>query len=123
MRTKRKILVVDDEQAIADTLAALLKYHGFDVYVAYSGTQALELAFQIKPDLVVSDLMMPDTDGIEVVRVLKARLPQCRTILFSGSMLDVNLLRAARACGYDGEILVKPVHPSDLLAKLNGPVF
>lgn len=119
MPAKRKILVVDDEHAVADTLAALLKHHGFDVYVAYSGTEALELAFQIKPDLVISDVMMPGKDGIEVAIVLKAALPECKIILFSGNASDVNLLGTAQECGYDGEILIKPVHPSDLLKRLN----
>ena len=60
MIPNQKILVVDDEHPIADTLAAILQQNGFDVYVAYTGNRAIEIALQIEPDLLVSDVMMPD---------------------------------------------------------------
>jgi CheY-like chemotaxis protein len=118
MIANRKILIVDDEHPIADTLAAILQLNGFDVYVAYSGDRAIELALRIEPDLLISDVMMPDKNGIEVAAAVKARLPQCKTLLFSGNAAAADLLKAARQSGYKGEILAKPVHPSDLLVKL-----
>lgn len=114
-----KILVVDDEHPIADTLAAILQQNGFDVYVAYSGSRAIELALLIEPDLLVSDVMMPDKNGIEVAAAVRAKLPRCKTLLFSGSAAAADLLKVARESGYDGDILAKPVHPSDLLVKLD----
>lgn len=119
MVANRKILIVDDEHPIADTLAAILQQNGFDVYVAYSGDRAVELALLIEPDLVVSDVMMPDKNGIEVVAAVRANLPKCKTLLFSGSAAAADLLKLARQSGYKGDILAKPVHPSDLLIKLN----
>ena len=119
MSAQRKILVVDDERVIADTLATILERHGFDVYVAYSGKWALELARQIEPDFVVSDVMMPDKTGIEVAAVLRIELPHCKVILSSGSAANASLLKLARQFGYEGDILAKPVSPSDLLIKLN----
>ena len=119
MIANRKILIVDDEHPIADTLAAILQQNGFDVYVAYSGNRAIELASRIEPDLVVSDIMMPDKNGIEVTAAIRAKLPQCKTLLFSGSAAAADWLKVARQSGYKGEILAKPVHPSDLLVKLS----
>jgi len=119
MIANRKILVVDDEHPIADTLAAILQQNGFDVYVAYSGHRAVELAFLVEPDLLVSDVMMPDKNGIEVAAAVKAKLPQCKTLLFSGSAAAADLLKLARESGYEGDILAKPIHPTDLLVKLD----
>lgn len=119
MRANLKILVVDDEHPIADTLAAILQQNGFDVYVAYSGYRAIELAFLIEPDLLISDVMMPDKNGIEVAAAVREKIPQCKTLLFSGSASATDLLKTARQSGYKGDILTKPVHPSDLLVKLD----
>lgn len=82
MRANLKILVADDEHLVADTLAAILQQNGFDVYVAYSGNRAIELASLIEPDLLVSDVMMPDKNGIEVAAAVRAKLPRCKTLLF-----------------------------------------
>lgn len=119
MKQNTKVLVVDDEHPIADTLAALLEHHGFEVYIAYSGMRAIELALMIEPDLLVSDVLLPDKNGIEVAAVIKEQLPNCKTLLFSGSFSFANLLSTARESGYTGEILAKPVHPSYLLVTLN----
>lgn len=119
MRANLKILVADDEHPIADTLAAILQQNGFDVYVAYSGNRAIELAFLIEPDLLISDVMMPDKTGIEVAAAVRAKLPQCKTLLFSGSASATDLLKTARQSGYKGDILTKPIHPSDFLVKLD----
>jgi DNA-binding response OmpR family regulator len=119
MIPNQKILVVDDEHPIADTLAAILQQNGFDVYVAYTGNRAIEIALQIEPDLLVSDVMMPDKSGIEVAAAVRAKLPQCKTLLFSGSAASTDMLKFARQSGYEGDILSKPIHPSDLLVKLN----
>ena len=62
---KRKVLVVDDERVIADTLAIILNQHGFDALAVYTGTGAVEQARSIQPDLIISDVIMPDMDGIE----------------------------------------------------------
>lgn len=119
MNPNRRILVVDDEHPIADTLAAILQQNGFDVYVAYTGNRAIEIALLVEPDLLISDVMMPDKNGIEVAAAVKAKLPQCKTLLFSGSAASTDMLKVARQSGYDGDILAKPIHPSDLLVKLD----
>jgi CheY-like chemotaxis protein len=115
---KPRVLVVDDEQVIADTLAKILDLNGYDASAVYTGTAAVESARSLKPDLVISDVIMPDMNGIEAAISIRGFLPSCKILLFSGQAATADLLENARAQGHEFEILAKPVHPSDLLAKL-----
>jgi CheY-like chemotaxis protein len=117
---KRKVLVVDDEQVIADTLAKILDLNGYDASAVYTGTAAVENARSLRPDLIISDVIMPDMDGIQAAINIRSFLPDCKILLFSGQAATADLLENARAQGHEFEILGKPVHPSDLLAKLRG---
>ena len=71
-RTKRRLLLVDDNIDAATSQAALLRYLGHDVEVAYSGEAALEKARDFRPEIVLLDLGMPGMDGYEVARRLRA---------------------------------------------------
>ncbi len=62
---KPRVLVVDDEQVIADTLAKILDLNGYDASAVYTGTAAVESARSLRPDLIISDVIMPDMNGIE----------------------------------------------------------
>ena len=115
-----KVLVVDDEQVIADTLAKILDINGYDASAVYSGAAAVESARDLRPDLIISDVIMQDMDGIEAAIHIRDFLPSCKILLFSGQAATADLLENARAQGHDFEILAKPVHPSELLAKLKG---
>jgi len=115
---KPRVLVVDDEQVIADTLAKILDLNGYDASAVYTGTAAVESARALKPDLVISDVIMPDMNGIEAAISIRGFLPTCKILLFSGQAATADLLENARAQGHEFEILAKPVHPADLLAKL-----
>ena len=117
---KRKVLVVDDEQVIADTLAKILDLNGYDASAVYTGTAAVENARSLRPDIIISDVIMPDMDGIQAAINIRSFLPDCKILLFSGQAATADLLENARAQGHEFEILGKPVHPSDLLAKLRG---
>ncbi|MGA3055500.1 MAG: response regulator [Candidatus Korobacteraceae bacterium] len=117
---KRRVLVVDDEQVIADTLAKILDLNGYDASAVYTGTAAVESARSLRPDLIISDVIMPDMDGIQAAIRIRSFLPDCKILLFSGQAATADLLENARAQGHEFEILGKPVHPSDLLAKLSG---
>ncbi|HEY3926771.1 MAG TPA: response regulator [Candidatus Koribacter sp.] len=119
-KPKRRVLVVDDEQVIADTLSIILNKAGFDASPVYTGTAAVESARNMKPDLIISDVIMPDMNGIEAAIQIRAFLPGCKILLFSGQAATADLLESARAKGHEFEILAKPVHPQDLLAKLAG---
>jgi CheY-like chemotaxis protein len=115
-----KVLVVDDEQVIADTLAKILDINGYEASAVYSGIAAVESARNLRPDLIISDVIMQDMDGIEAAIHIRDFLPGCKILLFSGQAATADLLENARAQGHDFEILAKPVHPSELLAKLKG---
>ena len=117
---KRRALVVDDEQVIADTLAKILDLNGYEASAVYTGTAAVEDARSLLPDLIISDVIMPDMDGIQAAISIRSFLPDCKILLFSGQAATADLLENARAQGHEFEILGKPVHPSDLLAKLSG---
>jgi CheY-like chemotaxis protein len=119
-KPKRRVLVVDDEQVIADTLSIILNKAGFDASPVYTGTAAVESARKMQPDLIISDVIMPDMNGIEAAIQIRAFLPGCKILLFSGQAATADLLESARAKGHEFEILAKPVHPQDLLAKLAG---
>jgi CheY-like chemotaxis protein len=115
---KQKVLVADDEKVIADTLAVILNQNGFDASAVYTGTAAVERAKAVRPDLVISDVIMPDMNGIDAAIKIRALLPGCKILLFSGQAATADLLETARQQGHEFEILAKPVHPQDLLAKL-----
>lgn len=115
---KPRVLVVDDERVIADTLSIILNQNGFDAAAVYSGNTAVARAREMKPELVISDVIMQDMNGIEAAIQIRELLPGCKILLFSGQAATADLLEKARAQGHEFEILAKPVHPQDLLAKL-----
>ena len=121
-QTKPKVLVADDEEVIANTLAMILNQSGFEAHAVYSGEKALEMVQALKPDILISDVVMSGITGIETAIRARAMLPSCKVLLFSGQAATANLLEKARAQGYEFEILIKPVHPSDLLARIRTAV-
>jgi CheY-like chemotaxis protein len=117
-RVKPKVLVVDDERVIADTLAMILNQSGFDARAVYSGEKAVEMASTFAPDMLITDVIMADLNGIDAAIMIRAILPKIKILLFSGQAATADLLEKARAKGYEFEILAKPVHPQDLLSRL-----
>ena len=116
--TKSRVLVADDEQVIANTLAIILNQAGFEAKAVYSGENALETIDEFQPNMLISDVIMTGMTGIEAAIKVRAKLPGCKILLFSGQAATADLLEKARAHGHEFEILAKPVHPTDLLAKL-----
>ncbi|HEY6488275.1 MAG: response regulator [Terracidiphilus sp.] len=117
-RVKPKVLVVDDERVIADTLAMILNQSGFEARAVYSGEKAVELASTFTPDMLITDVIMADLNGIDAAIMIRSILPKIKILLFSGQAATADLLEKARAKGYEFEILAKPVHPQDLLSRL-----
>jgi DNA-binding response OmpR family regulator len=117
---RRKVLIADDERVIADTLAMILNQSGFQAQVAYTGEQAVEMAQLFAPDMLISDVIMAGLNGIDAAIKIRELLPKVKILLFSGQAATADLLEKARARGYEFEILAKPVHPGDLLARLRG---
>ena len=118
--TKPKVLVADDERVIADTLTIILNQNGFDAQAVYSGEKAVEVARMLQPNMLICDVIMQDMNGIDAAILIREMLPACKILLFSGQAATADLLERARTQGHNFEILAKPVHPQDLLARLSG---
>ena len=114
----RRVLVVDDESLIADSVAAILNRNGYDAVSRYSGSDALLSIHEQCPDIIVSDVMMPDLNGIQLAKKVRTMCPKARIVLFSGNVDTASLLDSASLEGYFFEILAKPVHPLQLLKAL-----
>lgn len=112
------VLVIDDEQYVADTLVMVLEQSGLQATAAYDADSALKKAESFQPTVVISDVIMPGTNGIEVCREIHAKFPNCHIFLFSGQAATNELVREAYARGVKWELLAKPIAPEDLLAKL-----
>lgn len=84
----------------------------------YSGEAAVEAVDKVQADILISDVIMTEITGVEAAILVRARRPQCKILLFSGQAATVDLLEKAREQGHDFEIVQKPVHPGDLLARL-----
>jgi DNA-binding NtrC family response regulator len=119
MRKPLRVFVVDDEDVIASSLAMILRFQGG--LHARSFTKPLEVLQAARleaPDLLISDVVMPELSGIDLAIQLRKNCPDCKVLLFSGHAVTAQLLESARARGYTFEVLMKPVHPADLLAKI-----
>ena len=112
----RRIMVVDDEETIADTLALIFSSNGYDARSAYSAEAALEMLEQWRPDVAIIDVVLPGMNGIEFAIFLKASYPDVHFLLFSGQPGTGGLLEEAKKKGYLFEILAKPLHPTFMLA-------
>ncbi|HLY43737.1 MAG TPA: response regulator [Terracidiphilus sp.] len=119
---KHKVLVIDDEQAIADTLTLILNHAGYDARAAYSGWTAIELACDFQPDMLVTDVIMPGITGIQTAIHVCAMLPSCKVLLISGNEATAALLAEALRHNRKFEILAKPFHPIELFARLASAV-
>jgi DNA-binding NtrC family response regulator len=118
---KRRLLsifVVDDEPVIVKTIAALLRINGFFVSPFTNPLDALKRAQIESPDLLISDVMMPQLSGIEFAIRMKDLYPCCKVLLFSGYGNADLMLQSAQAKGYDFNLLSKPISPKDLLSQI-----
>ena len=111
-----KIVVIDDEPVIAETVVEILKEEGFQAVSAPNGTAAVELAKTLLPDIILSDVIMPGLNGIETAIQLREIVPNCKIILFSGQAATVDLLENARRQGHRFEVLAKPISPERLIS-------
>jgi DNA-binding response OmpR family regulator len=112
------IFVVDDEPAISETLAIILQRNGFAVTSFTNPLEALELAATASPNLLLSDVVMPELSGLDLAVSIKEKCPDCKILLFSGQAGTVDLLRAAREQGHDFSLVAKPIHPTALLGRI-----
>jgi CheY-like chemotaxis protein len=117
-RSLPKVLVVDDERRIADTLTEILQMAGFQVVTAYDGREALEAAARFHPDYLLSDVLMPRMNGVELAIAIRKIYPAARILLFSGQVGISEILLAGQRQGFEFELIAKPIHPLKLIERL-----
>jgi len=118
LNKRHKILVVDDERAIASLRTAILESQGYETATAYSGEEAVQVAYSFQPDCVVSDVIMEAMNGVDAAMEILNFLPRCKVLFISGNAGYGDHLGKARAKGFNFEALDKPVTPLEVLAKI-----
>jgi two-component system OmpR family response regulator len=111
-----RILVVDDEPSIVDAVATALRYEGHDVHEAGTGREALDAVARHEPDLIVLDWMLPDIEGIEVGRRLRARGFKSAVLFLTAKDATENKVEALRAGGDD--YVTKPFSLAEIVARV-----
>lgn len=114
----RNVLVIDDDPPLLNAVSTILKEAGFEVYGAGSGRQATALIEQNPVDLLITDLGLPEEDGIEIIRRLRKNRPGLKIIAISGTF-GPDLLKVAQHLGADAT-LGKPMRARDLLDCIHG---
>jgi CheY-like chemotaxis protein len=115
---KVRVLVVDDEQVIADSVARILRQFEFDATAVYGGEAAMEQLATRCPDVLLTDVLMPNVNGVDLAISAAKRCPKTRILLFSGQAATGDLLRQAGERGLSFDVLPKPLHPEQLLKAL-----
>jgi DNA-binding NtrC family response regulator len=110
-----KLLIVDDEKLIAETLATIFKGNGYDARPAYSAEHALEIIAEWEPAIAILDVILPAMNGIDLGILLKASRPSLKVMLMSGQIVAGDLVGDAAKQGHAFEILAKPIEIPELL--------
>jgi DNA-binding NtrC family response regulator len=117
-KSRRKVLVVDDEHLVADTVSEILNRNGFEAVGAYSGEAALDVALTLEPDILLTDVLMPGMNGVQLAVELIKMHPALNVILFSGQTGINSIVQDAHDAGVSFKLLPKPLHPQELLQHL-----
>ncbi len=112
-----KILVVDDERVIADTLAVILSKYGYECWTAYQGLEALEKARQFRPHFILMDITMPEMSGVEAGQLILEEQPACKIVFMTGAKSNEDFLKR-RFGGGHYVLYWKPFDPQILLQTL-----
>jgi len=113
-----KVLLVDDNRLMLEGLQNLLEVHNIEVAgVAFNGLESIELARDLKPDVILMDIRMPRCDGLAATRLITAEMPETKIIILTTSTEDDDLFEAIKsgACGY----LLKSIDTDELVEALN----
>ncbi len=110
-----RVLVVDDEKTIADSLAQILHAQGHDVRIANSGEDALDLLPVFEPHVMIADVILGGIDGVELALMAAKILPNCTVVLSSGHAETSELAERLRESGRRFSIYAKPVPPPVLI--------
>src|ERR1700737_3802843 len=112
----QRVLVVDDEQLVADTLTLVFGKRGFDPGAPSPAHHGLERAREFKPDLLLCDVTMPGRDGLDLVKDITREMPDCRILILTGFYSNLKVVRdAAQLLSVSLPVMTKPCQPEDLL--------
>jgi CheY-like chemotaxis protein len=114
----KRVLVVDDEDHVANTLVAILRERGYEAAASHDAIKALAHCEAWRPDLV-ADVVMPGMNRIELAMVVKQLFPSCHILLVSDLATSEDFIQDAQRDGYDFELLTKPVRLAELLARID----
>ncbi|HEX4322118.1 MAG TPA: response regulator [Acidobacteriaceae bacterium] len=112
------VLIVDDEEIVADTRAAIFDSWGYATMTAYTAEAALELVEVIPPELLISDVMLTGMNGIDLAVIVQRIAPDCKILLFSGLPANSEIIVSARKAGHEFPLLEKPMRPAQLQIQL-----
>jgi two-component system, OmpR family, response regulator len=113
-----RVLVVDDEVNIAELISMALRYEGWQVQMAHTGTSAVNAARELGPDAVVLDMMLPDIDGLEVLRRMRSSMPDVPVVFLTARDAVEDRIAGLTAGGDD--YVTKPFSLEELVARLRG---
>jgi CheY-like chemotaxis protein len=112
----QRVLIVDDDRLVADTLALIFGKTGFDVRTAYTADEALACARKFFPHLLLCDITMPGRDGLGLVLDITRELPACKIIVLTGFYSNLlNVREQSNKLPRPLSILTKPCQPAELL--------
>ncbi len=117
-----RVFVVDDEPIIASTVASILRLHGFSAMSFTNPVQALLAAAAGLPQLLISDVVMFEMSGVDLAIQIQRECPACKVLLFSGQANTAEALFRDHGMGYEFEVLLKPVHPNELLSRIRSVI-
>ena len=116
--TPIRILAVDDEQSLTELLSMAMRYEGWEVATAGSGLAAVQAARDVRPDAIVLDMMLPDFDGLEVMRRVRTEQPEVPVIFLTARDAVDDRINGLTAGGDD--YVTKPFSLEELIARLRG---
>jgi DNA-binding response OmpR family regulator len=119
MTSTPHIVVIDDDAMVRTAVTRILESEGFQVALAGDGREGLRLMRSLQPRLVITDIIMPEMEGIETIREMRRERSDLKIMAISGGarMGNANFLDMARTMGADA-IMEKPFEPEDLVAKV-----
>lgn len=115
------VCVIDDDEHVRGTLAEILRRSGYGVLLASDGDKGLKIVERSGPAIVVTDIVMPNREGIETIREIRRRFPEVRILAISGGgskSASTDFLELAYALGAD-DVLAKPFRTAELLHKMS----
>ena len=112
-----RVLIIDDEQLLREMLQQMLDLEGYETFTAADGNEAIKVFNECNPDVVVTDIIMPEKEGLEIIQILRSKKPTIKILAISGGSYNINvsdILKMAKALGAD-QALSKPIRKKEFV--------